>query len=772
MGVSRGRTGLAAAVAAALATALLVVVSSAQAIEAHSEPGAASLLLQQSDVPGYTIVPASQESLTDANDEGPNQAFIQCAGSTPLLDQFDSGRDSQATVGTLWGLGANPFGAPEYIIGSVVFDDGSTTDAEQTIAALQGSTFQNCWASTQDALNKQQGLVVPLRPSIVTPLQLTPYGDATSGFTVDQQFDAFGHKTDGYESLVAIQEGPIVVMLETDGYGSPFPSGTLTTAISDIAARMGASPQSTTPTTGDTPCRSPLLQGAQPLASTASVSAAAGAPLVYQGWTLAPASATDSAKTYACSWFGRRVRIKDDPYYRGLNIYLSVRGPYAIGAAKPQFETDLKGWGATPASGIGDAYFWLPTQDDAQGIEVLCGDAILEVGMTTSIPDVTAHQQIEEQLARAALSTLGACAVPSPSPSPRPGPTPPPDGECSFTASPETDPSWVDDLNDDFDRHLHDRLPIAVGTINFPGPVYLNFAPGIELTSFDLCASGLLDKVAQEPDSTSDSLAFTAEPAQCGTGSGPKVTNDGSTADGAPCTPESSATVDGESTLGSFDYDGDTASWTAVDPKATPADQSFAVTWQPTYSVLPGISGSWSADDGPEADLTLAEIDIASVKSTIHLVVAPNAALDVDFGPSLSFDVQLSNKSLIQSLGDDLAEGETEKEATDGLGREVEADAEAAVEAEDVDFFGAAPAQIGAQVQSEIDSDLLEAFNAWFASIASDSAVAEELANEGVTYQEVPPDAQAALEATEVPEITLEGALEDCATDWIECFAK
>jgi hypothetical protein len=756
-------------------SALLLLVSGAVAAHAASEfrgSAGGALLLQLSELPtGWYAVPASaDESLKDANDAGPNQAFIQCAGSTPLLDEFDSGPDAE--VGNLYGYAHDPSGEPELILGSVAFDDGSVSDAEQAMAAFHGQ-FPACWAATQDKLNTQQGIIVPVKPSTVTPALVSDYGDDTAAFTVYSDYGRWG---DAYEDIVAIREGATIVMLESDSYGYPFPSDTLAAAIATEAQALSAPAQVQHQGKGTSACTSPLLSGAAPLATTASVSAAVGAQLTYQGWT---DFGSGSQANYSCQWSGRRVTVPHDPYYRGLNLYVSVRGPFPIGAAKPQFTTDMKQWGvAAPSSGIGQGYFFLPAQDDNQGLEVLCGSAILGVGLSIESPSqLSPHHQIEEQLAKAALPQLGSCSVPIPPPGPTSatGPTSPSppagDATCSFTVSPETDPSWVDDLNDDFQSHLHDRLPITVGTINFPGPVYLNFAPGIELTSFDLCASGLVDHLTAEPDGTSDSLIFSAQPAVCGNGSGHHVTGGGSQG-GVPCAPRSGAEIDGESTFGQFEYDGDSASWTSVDPKVTPPDQSFTVEWKPSVSVLSGASGSWSAKDGLEANLSLAEIDIASIKATVDLVAAPGVSLEVDYGPSLSFDVQLSNKSLVQSLGSEEAEGETEEKATKQLTQEIREDAQAAVDAEDGGFdLGPSPAEIGAKAQDEIGSDVLEALDSWFGSITADSQVAEALANENILPQDVPADAEAAIATTETPEVTIgSSALTACEDDFADCI--
>ncbi|MGA2470905.1 MAG: hypothetical protein ABSG64_09470 [Solirubrobacteraceae bacterium] len=749
------------AVVAAAVVLLLVLAAAAMA-----SPSPTGLLLRARDVPGYTAVPSDIASLTDSNDQGPNQAFVACAGSTPLLDQFDSG--SGATVGSLYGVGQDPFGAPAYMIGSVIFDDGSTTDADDALAALGSSSFQQCWAATQDKLNKAQGIAAPLQPSIVTPLAAPPYGQASTAFTVDQHYAAGSQDFYDQESLVAFQQGPVVVMLEDYAYNASFPTSVLDEASRTIAARLGAVQRSTATTSGTGACTSPLLSGGPPLLSTPEAIAAVGQRLSYAGWTRIPAAATGAAQQYTCSWRG--AHVNGGPYYRGLSLDLSISGPYAIGEAKSVLDTAMQGWGASPVSGIGDDAFYMPEQDDAQGLEVLSGNMTFEIGMSADSPQAAAqHQQVERRLAQLVLGGLGTTTLGATGQSGTAG-TSGSAPDCSFSVSPEFGPEWVDELNSDFQRYSRNKLPVSVATLNLPGPLFLNFAPSIELYSFDICASGLIGDITQEPSATSDSLAFTAQPADCGTGLANRLSRTDQQGNGVPCSPKIGLYVDGEATLGGFDYSGPIAAWTSVDPKATPGDQDFTTTWQPKYSVLPGVSGSWSASEGPDAELTLLEIQLASYTTKVELVVASNAALDAEFGPSLVFDVQLSNKSLTQQLADDLKEGESEPEAAENLAKEVIDDANAAVQAEDGGFYGQAPAQIEETLEKTMDQDLIDAFNEWFASIKAGSPVANELVSEGVTPNEVPASAQTALEDTGTEAFSFGDVLDACLEDPEVCL--
>ena len=109
--------------------------------DAAADPTPASIGLQASDVPGFTAIDPSIESFQDPNDQGFDQAFIQCASSNSLLSQFDTGPD--ATVSTAYGQGQAPLGAPALSVGSAVFTDGSSQDERAPTPCWQDPAFNS-----------------------------------------------------------------------------------------------------------------------------------------------------------------------------------------------------------------------------------------------------------------------------------------------------------------------------------------------------------------------------------------------------------------------------------------------------------------------------------------------------------------------------------------------------------------------------------------------------------------------------------------------------
>ena len=168
----------------------LLVVSVSIAIASSNPLGAASpspaeIGIQPSDVPGFSPVDPSELTLRDPADQGLDQAFIKCAGSTPLLSEFDTGVD--ATVGQLYGEGTNSYGTPTLAVGSAVFTNGNTDDAAAAFSKLSSSSFQQCWGSTYDSLNAQGGFPASV-PTTVTSVPTQLYGVGTSSFAMNSNY--------------------------------------------------------------------------------------------------------------------------------------------------------------------------------------------------------------------------------------------------------------------------------------------------------------------------------------------------------------------------------------------------------------------------------------------------------------------------------------------------------------------------------------------------------------------------------------------------------
>jgi len=124
---------------AAVGTLLFGLGLSPVAAAAAAGPSLASVSLQASDVAGFTAVSSDIDSLTDPNDQGLDQAFIQCAGSKALLDQFDAG--PAAYDSPYYGKGETQFGTPKYKIASVTFGDGPAAQAVSAFTTLASATM-------------------------------------------------------------------------------------------------------------------------------------------------------------------------------------------------------------------------------------------------------------------------------------------------------------------------------------------------------------------------------------------------------------------------------------------------------------------------------------------------------------------------------------------------------------------------------------------------------------------------------------------------------
>lgn len=357
--------------------------------------------VQAGDVPGFAPLAASVETLQDPHDQGLDQAFIQCAGTTPLLREFDSGPD--ATVGQMFGQGQNQYGTPVLAIGSAVFTDGSSAGASAAYAALAGSTLPRCWASTLDALNTAQGDTVPVRPSTVSALPTAGYGPATTGFAIDVDFAVLGSTVTGQFGITAVQRGATVVMLVTTAYGQTFPESIRGSVLSRIVDRLaGAAGSSSGPATSSSsgpppsPCVVTTSTDAKATAAQRTVDlshALAGSPLrltqaaINQDGALTalPGSGPGSDEPGAaaqCQWLGAPVN-RIPPYYfsNAITASLSIVPWASATLARQDWNATAAGHLATPP--VGSPIGW-STADigDAAGYAGVMpedGNAVLDV---------------------------------------------------------------------------------------------------------------------------------------------------------------------------------------------------------------------------------------------------------------------------------------------------------------------------------------------------------------------------------------------------------
>jgi hypothetical protein len=714
----QSRRGLIACVTAALvSTVILAVVPTAA--HAATQPAPSVIGLQQSDVPGFAAQDPDNISISDPGDQGPDQAFIQCAQGVPLLSQFDTGAD--ATESPVYGQGQNPFGTPELAVASAVFADGQPSDAYSAYQTLASTKFQQCWAATMDQLNQAQGITPPTSPTTVTSLSVPAYGQGSSGFAMNVQFDALGVPVSGQYGISVIYSGDVVAMLVTITYESSFPDSVRLSVLANIAQRMGAATRSSGGSTGPThggntsSCLAPDPLFHAPLLTSSQVNyTLLSDPFVFDGWS--DAAGSDPVRR-TCEW------ISAGTYSHTTGVYLGVTAPFGVGQANQQFEQDLKMWQpTTTVSSVGDDAFWLPYTDTAQGIEVLSGDRIITISIEAPSAGQARHEQNEITLARDVIDALGngqkSLNGPTPPLPKGPGrPTPPADNsgddQCGFSASLGLSTDATEQMDKEINRFASNHLPVSAAEVTIPGGLWLAVAPSFEPGDITFCSAGLTTALTHTPPWSDPGSTLGVQ-------------------------------ASGKDSYGGMTYSSELASWTQLSGY-TPPDQQFQTKFDPALEVSPDLSVD-IGKDGLDASLTLAEVDIGSAGVSLELVDDHSSILSVELGPDLAFDLEVTKKDLVDEIAKDLKEGEGEETAEKDVAEQAAEDDAVAIDVDAEGYYGMSSAEIEAQVDAQIGPKLIGEFQSWFQSLNPASPDVEELEDQGVTADDVSAADAAAFE--------------------------
>ena len=231
-------------------------IPSAELSASAQQPSVAQVGLEPNEVPGFSTIDRSVQTYQDPTDAGVDQAFISCAGSTPLLSEFDQGGDS--TISQVYGQGDNGFGAPALSVASVVFGSNSASDVDAAYAQLASASFQQCWLTTIDSLNIAQGSVTPMNPSTLSSLTMPQLGSARTGFVMHWDVSVGSSALTGQFGVSVVETGPYVVALFTLAWGTAFPDATRTSVLEHFVGRIsGAASKSGTSSSV------PAIQGAK-----------------------------------------------------------------------------------------------------------------------------------------------------------------------------------------------------------------------------------------------------------------------------------------------------------------------------------------------------------------------------------------------------------------------------------------------------------------------------------------------------------------------------
>jgi hypothetical protein len=598
-------------------------------------------------VPGFSPVDPSLFTFQDPTDQGFAQAFIACAGNTALLSQFDTGPD--ADVSQAYGQGQNPFGTPETTIATAVFSDGTTTDAQLAYESLTSISFETCWAEQNDSLNSAQGLTVPITPTTISPLATPRYGQGAEGFTLNMNYSVLGQSTSSSLEATVIWSGSLVTLLLILNYQGTYPETSRLALVQRLAGRMDAS----SPPTACEPLNTP--EPGSVLISTAQVIQDVSQTVSFQGETDSPNGGTNGtpAPTSTCSWLNPHAgplvsNLK--PLPKGyLSAFVSVTGPYAsVQAASQGYQQDKATWepGATLQSGLGQAAFYLPEQDDVSPLIVLDDQYLLTVGVETK---GTEHSG-ELALAKTVLGILSTQIIATTPPAP-----PPP---CTSHLS----ASLGHELKLFNDKNKKQLWELTSEGVDIPGGFRGKVSASLGFGELDLCDSSVTIKAPPQTWITT-------------TRKGPKL---------------SLTTNQAASAAGPFVYLGTGARW--VLPQGSPTNVHLAsqFNWQrASFTINPTFSSSFDVNKPlvPDIELDIGQYSVPTFALTETLVDQKQALLRVTLGPTLDLTAGISKKDSEDLVKDGIAAGEAVQVAIDDVSEVITAEVTQGIEVIESDGF-------------------------------------------------------------------------------------
>jgi hypothetical protein len=624
----------------------LPVLADSQVVSAAGSPSPASVSLQPTDIPGFAPVDPSIFTFQDPNDSSFDQAFIACAGSTPLLSQFDTGPD--ADVSQAYGQGQNEFGTPQIVIATAVFSDGTSTGAQLAYNTLSSFSFQSCWAQQSDALNTAQGLSVPASPTTVSPLPSPRYGQGTSGFTLNFNYSVLGAPNSFSLEATSIWSGSLVTVLLVLTDQGTFMESSRLALVKALAVRMDAS----APPTACEPLNTP--EPGNVLITTNQVIQDVSQTVSFQGETDSPNGGTNgtTAPTSTCAWLNPHAsplvsNLKLPKGYLSANV--SVTGPYAsVQAASQNYQQDKATWepGATTQSGLGQAAFYLPEQDNVSPLIVLDDQYLLSFGVETK---GTEHSG-ELALAKTVLGILSAQIIATSPPAP-----PPP---CTSHLSASLDHE-LKIFNDKSQKQL---WKLASAGIDIPGGFRGKVSASLGFGELDLCDSSVIIKAAAQTW-----LSTTPK--------GPELSL--TTTQAAPAS-------------GPFIYLGSGARWDL--PHGAPPNVHVAsqFNWQhASFTISPTFSISFEATKPlqPDVELDVGQYSVPTFALTETLVSHKQSLLRATLGPTLDLTASISKKDAEDLVKDGIAAGEAVQVAIDDVSEDITAEVAQGIEVVESDGF-------------------------------------------------------------------------------------
>jgi hypothetical protein len=178
------------------------------------------------------------------------------------------------------------------------------------------------------------------------------------------------------------------------------------------------------------------------------------------------------------------------------------------------------------------------------------------------------------------------------------------------------------------------------------------------------------------------------------------------------------ARADGGATFGPFSYQAATTAW--QESAVMPSGQDLVTHFDTAHvdaELAPSLSLGFSAEHGVAPALTLADVRVHALASTVTLVSDGEALLRVSLGPSLDFTAEISRSAIETEVADAEAEGADALTATTDIAETVAADVAVAVEEDASAFYAVDVSLQMPALSAELEIALLDA-------LGSDAALA------------------------------------------------
>ena len=291
---------------------------------------------------------------------------------------------------------------------------------------------------------------------------------------------------------------------------------------------------------------------------------------------------------------------------------------------------------------------------------------------------------------------------------------------ASAAAEPPCPPALALSLEQQIDKSAELKIPVPRATINLPyqlaGQASVSFVPG----DVTVCQSSPAAALNTPDGFDNGDMSLRA------------------------------ATGDG-GTRGPFVYSADAHAW--VQTPGAPPGQQLKTQFDPasvSASVAPQLDIGFSTAGGePDAGIQIARVTVAADRQEVTLMAPPGPMLRVGLGPTLEFDVSVKKAAADQAIEDEESQGIDPADAEANVADQLSGDAVVAIEDSSAEFYGLdISSPVSQQLFSELQTDLVGAFQDDPLVAAFDPAAADAVASDVTAADAAAIDAETAAEAS------------------------